>query len=46
MSYSFVEGQPEPAVPTSILIRPDGTIFGVRSAWSPRAAPRTGSCST
>jgi subtilisin-like proprotein convertase family protein/thiol-disulfide isomerase/thioredoxin len=30
VSYSFVEGQPQPAVPTSIFIRPNGQIFGVR----------------
>ena len=30
VSYSFEDGQPERAVPTSIFIRPDGTIFGVR----------------
>ncbi len=29
-SYSFEDGQPQRAVPTSIFIRPNGTIFGVR----------------
>jgi subtilisin-like proprotein convertase family protein len=30
VSYSFEDGQPLPAVPTSIFIRPNGTIFGIR----------------
>jgi subtilisin-like proprotein convertase family protein/thiol-disulfide isomerase/thioredoxin len=29
-SYSFQDGQPQPGVPTSIFIRPNGQIFGVR----------------
>lgn len=30
MTYDIVAGQDEPAVPTSIFIRPNGTIFDVR----------------
>jgi subtilisin-like proprotein convertase family protein len=29
-SYLFQDGQPQPAIPTSIFIRPNGQIFGVR----------------
>ena len=30
LSYNIVEGQTQAGVPTSVFIRPDGTIFGVR----------------
>ena len=35
LSYSIATGEPEAVYPTSIFIRPDGTIFSVRIGLKP-----------
>jgi len=37
-SYVFQNGQPEPGVPTSVFIRPNGEIFGFRLGVEPSGA--------